>query len=36
MVRIRDTSSLEDHIIKCVSQEVYDADIYSKVFQRRY
>ena len=28
--RCRDIPSLEDHIIKCVGQEVYDADIYSK------
>ena len=28
--RCRDIPSLEDHIIKCVGQEVYDAEIYDK------
>ena len=28
--RSRDIPTLEDHIIKCVSQEVYDAGIYDK------
>ena len=28
--RTRELPKLEEHIIKCVTQEVYDADIYSK------
>ena len=28
--RVRELPTLESHIIKCVNQEVYDADIYSK------
>ena len=30
MVRCRELPHLEDHIIKCVTQEVYDAGIYDK------
>ena len=33
--KIRELPNLETHIIKCTNQDVYDKDIFSKVFQGR-